>query len=153
MSQRVMGIVESLETNDLLGEAAFRYGAPDRVLLVSGGPVSHLARWSLVAAPARKRVIVRQPSRSELPAAAPHHPLNGDVRLVDDRALLRADVEEWKHGSWYHSTTLRTHGLGDLFNKLADTTVKDPFIESHEAELPHRPFWSCLLYTSDAADE
>ena len=145
MSQRVMGIVESLEANNLLGESAFRFGAPDRVLLVSGGPVSHLARWSLVAAPARKRVIVRQPSRSELPAAAPHHPLNGDVRLVDDRALLRADVEEWKHGSWYHSTTLRTHGLGDLFNKLADTTAKDPFIESHEAELPSRPFWSGAL--------
>ena len=145
MSQRVMALVESLEANDLLGEGAFRFGASDRVLLVSGGPVSHLARWSLVAAPATKRVIVRQPSRSDLPAAAPHHPLSGDVHLVDDRALLRAEVEEWKHGSWYHSTTLRTQGVGDLFNKLGDITDEAPFIRPHSADLPPRPFWSGAL--------
>ena len=145
MSQRVMAIVESLEVNGLLGEAAFRFGAPDRVLLVSGGPVSHLAQWSLIAAPATKRVVVRQPARCELPAAEPHHPLQGDVRLVDDRALLRADVEEWKHGSWYHSVTLRASGLDDLFNKLGDTTAQNPFERAHEAEFPHRPFWSGAL--------
>ncbi|MGB2393636.1 MAG: chorismate-binding protein, partial [Poseidonia sp.] len=145
MSQRVMAIVESLEANGLLGEAAFRFGAPDRVLLVSGGPVSHLARWSLIAAPATKRVVVRQPARSETPAAEPHHPLEGDVRLVDDRPLLRADVEEWKHGSWYHSVTLRAGGLGDLFNKLGGITAQDPFERTHGVQLPHRPFWSGAL--------
>ena len=145
MSQRVMAVVESLEANGLLGEAAFRFGAPDRILLVSGGPVSHLARWSLIAAPATKRVVVRQPARCDLPAAEPHHPLKGDVRLVDDRALLRANVEEWKHGSWYHSVTLRASGLDDLFNKLGDITAQDPFEQTHEAQLPHRPFWSGAL--------
>ena len=63
MSERVMAVVEALETNQLTGDGAFRFGAPDRVMLVSGGPVSHLAKWSLVAAPAVKRVVVRQPSR------------------------------------------------------------------------------------------
>ncbi|MEL0181541.1 MAG: chorismate-binding protein [Candidatus Poseidoniales archaeon] len=145
MSQRVMAIVESLEANGLLGEAAFRFGAPDRVLLVSGGPLSHLARWSLIAAPATKRVVVRQPARSEIPAAEPHHPLEGDVRLVDDHPLLRADVEEWKHGSWYHSVTLRAGGLGDLFNKLGGITAQDPFERTHGVQLPHRPFWSGAL--------
>ena len=41
-----MAIVETLEANHLLGEGAFRFGSPDRVVLVSGGPVSHLARCS-----------------------------------------------------------------------------------------------------------
>ena len=145
MSQRVMAIVESLEANGLLGEAAFRFGAPDRVLLVSGGPVSHLARWSLIAAPATKRVVVRQPARSVLPAAELHHPLKGDVRLVGDRALLRADVEEWKHGSWYHSVTIRAGGLDDLFNQLGDITAKDMFDQTHGGELPQRPFWTGAL--------
>ena len=145
MSQRVMAIVDSLEANGLLGDSALRFGAPDHVLLVSGGPVSHLARWSLIAAPTTKRVVVRQPARSVLPAAEPHRPLEGDVRLVDDRALLRADVEEWKHGSWYHSVTLRANGLDDLFNKLRGITDKDPFIHAHGGELPSRPFWSGAL--------
>ena len=145
MSQRVMAIVESLEANGLLGEAALRFGAPDHMFLVSGGPVSHLARWSLIAAPATKRVVVRQPARSVLPAAEPHHPLEGDVRLVDERALLRAEVEEWKHGSWYHSVTLRANGLDDLFNKLGEITAKDPFDHAHGGEFPPRPFWSGAL--------
>ena len=84
MSERVMAIVEALEANQLSGDGAFRFGAPDRLLLVSGGPVSHLATWSLVAAPAIKRVVIRQPSRHHMPAAEPHEPLTGDLRLVDN---------------------------------------------------------------------
>ena len=111
MSERVMAIAEKLSEKGLLGPAAHRFGSPDKVMLVSGGPVTHLAEWSLIAAPATKRVVIRQPSREELPAAEHHSPIRGDVRLVEETALLLAEVEEWKHGSWYHSVTLRTLGL------------------------------------------
>ncbi|DAC57968.1 MAG TPA: hypothetical protein D7I08_04925, partial [Candidatus Poseidoniales archaeon] len=117
-----MAVVEQLLADELLGEPAFRHGAPDRVMLVSGGPVSHLASWSLVAAPSTKRVVVRQPGRDVLPAAPVHEPLSGDVQLVDAHPLLEAEVEEWKHGSWYHSVTLRARDLGDLFVKLQAET-------------------------------
>ena len=140
-----MAIVEALEANQLSGDGAFRFGAPDRLMLVSGGPVSHLARWSLVAAPATKRVVIRQPSRHHMPAAEPHEPLTGDLRLVDNEAILQAEVEEWKHGSWYHSVTLRAIDLGDLFFKLQAETPNTPFVCAPSVGLPGGPFWSGAL--------
>lgn len=140
-----MAIVEALEANQLSGDGAFRFGAPDRLMLVSGGPVSHLARWSLVAAPAIKRVVIRQPSRHHMPAAEPHEPLTGDLRLVDNEAILQAEVEEWKHGSWYHSVTLRAIDLGDLFFKLQAETPNTPFVCAPSVGLPGGPFWSGAL--------
>ena len=145
MSERVMAVVEALETNQLTGDGAFRFGAPDRVMLVSGGPVSHLAKWSLVAAPAVKRVVVRQPSRQHMPAAEPHEPLAGDLRLMENEAILQAEVEEWKHGSWYHSVTLRANDVGDLFVKLQAETSDAPFVQTPSVGLPAGPFWSGAL--------
>ena len=145
MSERVMAVVEALETNQLTGDGAFRFGAPDRVMLVSGGPVSHLAKWSLVAAPAVKRVVVRQPSRQHMPAAEPHEPLAGDLRLMENEAILQAEVEEWKHGSWYHSVTLRATDVGDLFVKLQAETSDAPFVQTPSVGLPAGPFWSGAL--------
>ena len=145
MSERVMAIVEALEANQLSGDGAFRFGAPDRLLLVSGGPVSHLATWSLVAAPAIKRVVIRQPSRHHMPAAEPHEPLTGDLRLMDNETILQAEVEEWKHGSWYHSVTLRATNLGDLFFKLQAETPDIPFVCAPSVGLPGGPFWSGAL--------
>ena len=140
-----MAIVEALDANQLSGEGAFRFGAPDRLLLVSGGPVSHLAKWSLVAAPASKRVVIRQPPRHRLPKAEPHEPLAGDLRLVENEAILQAEVEEWKHGSWYHSVTLRATDLGDLFVKLQAETSPEPYQRAPSVELPSGPFWSGAL--------
>ena len=140
-----MAIVEALEANQLSGDGAFRFGAPDRLMLVSGGPVSHLATWSLVAAPAIKRVVIRQPSRHQMPVAEPHEPLTGDLRLVDNETILQAEVEEWKHGSWYHSVTLRATDLGDLFFKLQAETPDTPFVCAPSVGLPGGPFWSGAL--------
>ena len=68
--------------------------------------------------------------------------------------LLKAEVEEWKHGSWYHSVTLRAMNLEDLMEKLKAETSTQPFAKTHDSSFPNRPFWSgglaydCLLYTS-----
>lgn len=145
MSEHVMAIVDQLEANQLLGEGAFRFGSPDKVLLVSGGPVSHLAKHSLIASPPTKRVVLRQPSRTDLPAAEAHNPLEGELRLTHDRPLLHAEVEEWKHGSWYHSVTLRASDVEDVFTKLKAETPEKPFSQTHATSLPKRPFWSGAL--------
>ena len=145
MSERVMALVDRLQAHRLLGDEAFRFGAPDKVMLVSGGPTSHLARYSLVAAPSTKRVVIRQPSRSQLPAAEPHAPLQGDIRLTNDQPLLYAEVEEWKHGSWYHSVTLRAVDVKDVFNKLRTLTDERMFPQTLSSSFPQRPFWSGAL--------
>ena len=145
MSEHVMALVEQLEANQLVGEGAFRFGAPDRVLLVSGGPPSHLAKHSLIAAPPTKRVVIRQPSRSTLASAEPHEPLNGEIHLTQECPLLEAEVEEWKHGSWYHSVTLRARDLEDVFGKLSGETSDEPFNHPHATSLPQRAFWSGAL--------
>ena len=145
MSEHVMAIVHQLEANGLLGEGAFRFGAPDRVILVSGGPASHLAKHSLIAAPPTKRAVLRQPPRTSLPAAPHHDPLLGELHLTEDRPLLQAEVEEWKHGSWYHSVTLRAKNVEDLFTKLRAKTPEAPFLQPHTTSLPQGAFWSGAL--------
>ena len=95
-----MAVVEQLTSQGLLGKMALRHGSPDKTILLSGGPASHLASCSLVGAPAKKRVVVRQPSRDLLGEAPPHSPISGEVHLVDNAPLIKAEVEEWKHGSW-----------------------------------------------------
>ena len=140
-----MALSHQLSGHGLLGVDALRYGSPDRVMLVSGGPASHLARTSMIAGPPKKRAVIRQPSRTVLPAATPHSPLSGDLRLNEPPSLLLAEVEEWKHGSWYHSVTLRATDLADVFNQLQTETSVEPFSIQHHASFPQSSFWTGAL--------
>jgi anthranilate synthase/aminodeoxychorismate synthase-like glutamine amidotransferase len=140
-----MALSHQLSGHGLLGVDALRYGSPDRVMLVSGGPASHLARTSMIAGPPKKRAVIRQPSRTVLPAATPHSPLSGDLRLNEPPSLLLAEVEEWKHGSWYHSVTLRATDLADVFNQLQTETSIEPFSIQHHASFPQSSFWTGAL--------
>ena len=140
-----MTVVEQLTAQGLLGKMALRHGSPDKIILLSSGPASHLATCSLVSSPAKKRVVVRQPSRDLLSEASPHSPISGDVRLTGAAPPLKAEVEEWKHGSWYHSVTLRAQNLEDLFDKLTNETSAEPFSQPHDTHLPPGPFWAGAL--------
>ncbi|MED5290835.1 MAG: hypothetical protein VX778_01275, partial [Candidatus Thermoplasmatota archaeon] len=75
-------IRQGLIEDGLLGKNAGDYGSPDEVMLVSAGPVSHLSRFSLLCGPSKRRVIVRQPSREQIPVASPHSPLAGQIDLA-----------------------------------------------------------------------
>ena len=136
-----MAIDHALLQAGLIGESAIKHGAPDRAILVSGGPSTPLAKWSLIAAPAKARVIVRQPSQSVLPAATPHAPSKGELVLEEETPQLRAQVEEWKHGSWYHQTTIMADDIGDLLRKLVDITPNHMFDHQGPLSAPQRPFW------------
>jgi len=74
-----------------------------------------------------------------------HSPLNGDIRLVEQTVLLEGEVEEWKHGSWYHSVTLRATNIEDLLEKMKRCTPAEPFHQQHAVDLPNTPFWSGSL--------
>ena len=55
----------------LLGNQAGSFGSSDELMLISVGPAS-LSEFSLLCGPATTRVIVRQPSRDDLPSAEKH---------------------------------------------------------------------------------
>ena len=54
-------------------------------------------------------------------------------------------MEEWKHGSWYHSVTLRAVDVEDVFNKLRALTDERVFPQPLSSSFPQRPFWSGAL--------
>jgi tRNA splicing endonuclease len=43
MSDQVVNLYRSLEEVGLVGKNAFKFGSPDEIVLVSGGPYSHYA--------------------------------------------------------------------------------------------------------------
>ena len=135
-------ISAQLSQQQLIGNMAFRHGSPDQIMLISGGPKSHLAKWSMFAAPPKMRAVIRQPSRSSMPAAAPHSPIAGNISLIEEKCDLRAEIEEWKHGSWYHSVTLVASNVADLLNKLQPITPQQPFFHPTCNGMPNNPFWS-----------
>ena len=142
MSVNLTEVSTRLIHHDLIGDTAFRHGSPDRIMLISGGPESHLAKWSMLAAPSKIRAVVRQPSRKAMPAASPHSPISGDLALIENKCDLRAEVEEWKHGSWYHSVTLIASDVEDLLDKLQTITPVEEFSLPTCEGMPKRPFWS-----------
>ena len=145
MSQRFLSLHAHLREIGLLGKRAVHFGGPDELLLYSGGPQSHLAQFSMLCGPSRKRVFVRQPSHAKLSPAQPHSPLKGEVRLVKEKLPFIAQGEEWKHGCWYHSTSIFASSLAELLEKLRPHTPTQFFEEVPDPSLPPRPFWSGAL--------
>ncbi|MGY8698361.1 MAG: chorismate-binding protein [Candidatus Poseidoniales archaeon] len=145
MSQRFLSFHAHLREVGLLGEKAVHFGGPDDVLLYSGGPQSHLAQYSMLCGPSRKRVLVRQPSQRNISPAQRHSPLKGEVRLVKEKSPFVAQVEEWKHGCWYHLTSIFANSLPELLEKLHPHTPKQFFETPPDLSLPQRPFWSGAL--------
>ena len=127
MSQRFLSFHAHLRELGLLGDKAVHFGGPDEVLLYSGGPLSHLAQYSMLCGPSRKRVLVRQPSQRNVSPAQQHSPLKGEVRLVKEKTQFVAQVEEWKHGCWYHLTSIFARSLPELLEKLHSHTPKQFF--------------------------
>ena len=145
MSQRFLSFHAHLREIGLFGEKAVHFGGPDEVLLYSGGPQSHLSQYSMLCGPSRKRVLVRQPSHTNIPPAQQHSPLKGEVQLVKEKTPFVAQVEEWKHGCWYHLTSIFAKSLPELLEKLHTHTPKQVFDTPPDLSLPQRPFWSGAL--------
>ena len=142
MSQHFLSLHAHWRDIGLLGEKAVHYGGPDELLFYSGGPQSHLAQFSILCGPSQKRVLVRQPSQKNTPSAQQHSPLNGEVRLVKEKQPFVAQVEEWKHGCWYHSTSIFAQSLSGLLEKLRPLTPEGCFDSTPDSSLPQRPFWA-----------
>ena len=123
----------------LLGAGAIKYGSPDLVLFDSGGPASHLARNSILCGPSNTRVVIRQSINKT--CENHNNALEGQIELIDEKPVLTAETEEWKHGCWYHSNIISAAGLGDLMNKLKQLTPSHDFVDARE-HLPSGTFWA-----------
>ena len=79
----LLSLRNSLQKKGLLGDGASGYGSPDEMMLLSSGPKSHLATFSLLCGPSTTRILIRQPSNEVISPATPHSPMNGDIRLTE----------------------------------------------------------------------
>ena len=92
-----------------------RYGAPDELLLQSGGPQSDLAQRSLLMGPAVRRYLVRQQPIETLPEMG--SPLRGEINIQSAPAPLQIDIEDWNDG-WSCNEVIRGADLADGLRQL-----------------------------------
>ena len=90
-----------LRAKGLLGPSAAHWGAPDEVLLHSGGAASDIARRCVLLGPPTTRLIARQPTREAMPIAPPSAPLDGEVRLAEQRPPLQIEIQHHAQGGWH----------------------------------------------------
>ena len=135
----VSALASLLIDAELLGEGAIKYGSPDLVIFNSGGPATHLARNSILCGPSKARIVIRQPT-TQFPISS-NNAMEGKIELVSQKPVLTAEVEEWKHGCWYHSNIISAPNLGELLNKLKQLTPQYEFINAQE-NLPNGAFWA-----------
>jgi len=92
------------------------HGAPDELLLHSGGPESDLSQRSLLMGPATRRYLVRQPS-IELHSTI-GSPLRGEIDLQSNPASMQIHVEDWDDG-WIHREIIYGIDLADGLRQLS----------------------------------
>ena len=82
MACPILNLRNSLNEAGLLGKNAAKYGSPDSVILLSGGPASHLSQHSFLCGPSSMRVVIKQPSRKIIPVQETADALNGEFDLI-----------------------------------------------------------------------
>lgn len=142
---KLLMLSEELKRISLLGRSASEFGSDDDLILLSGGPESHLAKFSILAGPTKTRVIIRQPSEAELPAQHSYDPLTEDIILQSPPKQIVGEIEEWKHGSWYHSTKIFRKDLAELMQQLGEFSGQG--VIGKLSRGPKRSFWiSSMAY-------
>ena len=101
-------------------ECGHKYGAPDELLLQSGGPQSDLAQRSLLMGPAIRRYLVRQQPADSPPKMG--SPLRGEINIQAGPAPLQIHIEDWNDG-WTCSEIIRGIDLADGLRQLSDTLL------------------------------
>ena len=104
MALDIGSVATALRHSGLIGNQALQYGSPDVQILLSGGPASHLAQTTIICGPSKRRIIVRQPDFSVHDRQFTK--TESKVILDYSKKNFSAEIEEWKHGSWYHEVTL-----------------------------------------------
>ena len=142
MSDQIIALQHCLRANGLLGNLAFKFGSADEIIFASGGPSSHLSNASMICGPSKLRVIIRQPSAIITPPKESHSPINGDIKLSNEKEPFTAKFEQWQHGSWYHSNSISAKNISDLLEQLKRWTPKEEFENKSSEFTPNKAFWA-----------
>ena len=136
----INALASILIDDQLLGNGAIEFGSPDLIIMNSGGPATHLASNSILCGPSKTRIVIKQPSSLE--TEQKYDALSGEIVIDYDKLNFTAEVEEWKHGCWYHANIISANSINDLFSKLAKVTPNVDFVLNNDELLPDGPFWS-----------
>ena len=94
----------------------------DRILLLSGGPKSHLAQRSMFAKGMKKRLVITQPS---VDSQVEHSPLNGETILHFNKKPMEGSLQIWSKDGWKVTNILNAKNLEGMLRSLIPHTPKD----------------------------
>tara|TARA_B100001559_G_scaffold91888_1_gene76952 strand:+ start:1661 stop:3613 length:1953 start_codon:yes stop_codon:yes gene_type:complete len=93
----------------------------DRILLLSGGPKSHLAQRSMFAKGMKKRLVITQPS---IAAQMNHSPLNGETILQLNKKPMEGSLQILSDEGWKVTNLLNAKTLEEMLRSLVQYTPK-----------------------------
>jgi len=129
-----------LQSHGLLGKKASEFGSPDEMMLLSSGPKSHLATFSLLCGPSTTRIIIRQPSRETTPPMTPHSPLSGEIRLTESEQIT-AEFQQWDGQTWEAKETFSAMAISDILRHFCPE--EQVVFDQHLSSIPITgPFWT-----------
>jgi len=91
----------------------------DRILLLSGGPKSHLARSSMFAKGMTTRVVITQPA---IKAQSKHSPLKGETKLTTVQFPMQGSIQKFTENGWTVTNLINAKSLENLFRLLKPQT-------------------------------
>ena len=91
----------------------------DRILLLSGGPKSHLARKSMFAKGMKKRLVITQPP---IDAQVNHSPLNGETILEHRKRPMHGSLQDLTPEGWKVSGLISANSIEEMFRSLKSQT-------------------------------
>ena len=93
----------------------------DRILLLSGGPKSHLAQRSMFAKGMKKRLVITQPP---IAAQINHSPLNGETILQLKKRPMEGSLQILSDKGWKVTNLLNAKTLEEMLRSLVPHTPK-----------------------------
>ena len=93
----------------------------DRILFLSGGPKSHLARKSFFATGMKTRLVITQPN---IVANSKHSPLNGETIICQNKPPMQASLQELTADGWRATRLLNSKSLSEMLRSLKPHTPK-----------------------------
>ena len=94
----------------------------DRILLLSGGPKSHLAQRSMFAKGMKKRLVITQPS---IKPQLNHSPLNVETILQFNKKPMEGSLQIKSDKGWKVTNILNAKNLEGMLRSLIPHTPKD----------------------------
>ncbi len=91
----------------------------DRLLFLSGGPKTHLAKHSMLANSFSHRLVIIQPP---IQSQKPHSPLKGECIIDNISEPLNAVLQILEDDNWVDFSHIRAKNLAELFRSLKKFT-------------------------------